>query len=138
MVATEISGMATRTKDATENITGLISNVSTAINEVVGVISQMVSGINDEKQGAANAAESFDTIQKNTYAIRDNVNNLTKIISELKDANQMIVDSVQTISAISEEVDAHTSEIMSAEERNAVVLSDITKIMQGLVALTEK
>lgn len=138
VVATEISGMATRTKDATENITELINNVSTAINEVVGVISQMVSGINDEKQGAANAAESFDTIQKNTYAIRDNVNNLTKIISELKDANQMIVDSVQTISAISEEVDAHTSEIMSAEERNAVVLSDITKIMQGLVALTEK
>lgn len=138
VVATEISGMATRTKEATVNITELIDNVSTAINEVVDVIAHMISGINDEKKGAANASESFETIQKNTYAIRDNVNNLTKIISELKDANQMIVDSVQTISAISEEVDAHTSEIMNAEEENAVILSDITNIMQELVALTEK
>lgn len=138
VVATEISGMATRTKEATGNITELINNVSTAINEVVGVISQMISGINDEKQGAENAVESFEIIQNNTYAIRDNVKNLTKTISELKEANQMIVDSVQTISAISEEVDAHTSEIMNAEEQNAVVLGDIAKVMQGLVALTEK
>ncbi|MDO4304394.1 MAG: methyl-accepting chemotaxis protein [Bacillota bacterium] len=137
VVATEISGMATRTKEATVNITELINNVSSAISEVVGVISQMISGINDEKQGALNAAEGFENIQINTYAIRDNMEVLVKNVSELKEANQMIVDSVQTISAISEEVAAHAGETMNAEEENAAIMKDITGIMQGLVALAE-
>lgn len=138
VVATEISGMATRTKDATVNITELINNVSTAIKEVVGVISQMIAGINDEKRGVSNAADSFNTIQNNTFAIRDHMTDLVQTISELKEANEMIVDSVQTISAISEEVAAHAGETMSAEEKNAVIMSEIIGIMQELVTLTEK
>lgn len=138
VVATEISQMATRTKDATANITELINNVSSAISEVVGVISQMISGINDEKQGASNATKSFEIIQNNTYAIRDNIENLARTVSELKESNQIIVDSVQTISAISEEVSAHASETMNAEEENTVIIEDITKIMQELVVLAEK
>lgn len=136
VVATEISGMAARTKEATVNITQLIANVSAAINEVVGVISQMVSGINEEKEGAANAAGSFEAIQSNTYSIRDNMKNLERTVTELKEANQMIVDSVQTISAISEEVAAHAGETMNAEAENAVIMDEITKILQELVALT--
>lgn len=138
VVATEISGMATRTKEATVNITELIGNVTSAIQEVVGVITQMVSGINEEKQGASNAAESFETIQASTYAIRDNMENLAKNVAELKEANQVIVDSVQTISAISEEVSAHASETRNAEEENTVVMGEIAEILQQLVALTGK
>lgn len=137
VVATEISGMATRTKEATGNITQLIDNVSSAIREVVGVISQMVSGINEEKEGASNAAGSFEAIQSNTYSIRDNMKNLERTVIELKEANQLIVDSVQTISAISEEVAAHASETMNAEEENAVVMEEISGILQGLVALAQ-
>ncbi len=138
VVATEISGMATRTKDATVNITELIDNVSTAIKEVVGVISQMIAGINEEKQGVLNAADSFNAIQNNTFSIRDHITGLVQTISQLKEANDMIVDSVQTISAISEEVAAHAGETMDAEEKNAVIMSEITDITRELVALTEK
>lgn len=138
VVATEISGMATRTKEATANIAGLIHNVSTAIQEVVVVISEMVSYINEEKQGAANASESFGTIQISTYEIRDNMDNLAESVARLKEANQTIVDSVQNISAISEEVSAHASETMHAEEENAVVMTQIADIMKELVALTGK
>ena len=138
VVATEISGMATRTKEATANIAGLISNVSSAIQEVVTVVSEMVSDINEEKQGAVNASESFGMIQTSTFEIRDNMESLVKNVSLLKEANQTIVDSVQNISAISEEVSAHASETMHAEEKNAVVMTQIADIMKELVALTGK
>ena len=72
VVATEISGMATRTKEATVHITELISNVSNAIMEVVGVVSNMVDGINEEKTGASNAEESFESIEDSTRAIQKN------------------------------------------------------------------
>ena len=63
VVATEISGMATRTKEATVHITELISNVSNAIMEVVGVVSNMIDGINEEKTGASNAEESLKVLR---------------------------------------------------------------------------
>ena len=135
VVATEISGMATRTKEATVNITELIQNVTAAIGEVVGLITRMVDGIQQEKQGAANAEESFGSIQDNTYAVRDHMEALVTTVSELREANQRIVDSVQNISAVSEEVAAHAHETMAAEEANAVIMKEITEILQELVKL---
>lgn len=138
VVATEISGMATRTKEATVNITELISNVTSAIGEVVGVITRMVEGIRQEKQGATQAAESFESIQCNTYAVRDHMEKLVTTVSELQEANRRIVDSVQNISAVSEEVAAHANETMGAEEANDVIMKEIAGILQELVEMAEK
>lgn len=133
VVATEISGMATQTQNATDHITELITNVSTAISEVVEVIHQMIAGINEEKQGAANTAGSFNAIQTNTFAIRDNAKHLVRDVGELKEANNVIVDSIQTISAISEEVSAHASDTMNSEEENTAILGQMKAKMQELL-----
>ena len=133
VVATEISGMATQTQDATEQITALINNVSGAISEVVEVIHQMIAGIYEEKQGAANTADSFSEIQNNTYAIRDSAKDLMNHIVELKEANNEIVDSIQTISAISEEVSAHASDTLESEEANTSILDKMKEKMQELL-----
>ncbi len=135
VVATEISGMATRTKEATVHITELISNVSNAIMEVVGVVSNMINGINEEKTGASNAEESFESIEDNTRAIQKNADTLSRSISELQNANKEIIDSIQTISAISQQVSAHAGETMQAEEENLNVMQDVSAIMQKLAAL---
>jgi len=138
VVATEISGMATQTKEATVNITELIQNVSSAISEVVGVIRQMIAGINEEKQGASNTADSFLAIEKNTFAIQEHVKKLAAEINELKEANSVIVASIQTISAVSEEVSAHASETMEADEENSTRLNDMKDTMQGLLNKIEE
>ena len=138
VVATEISEMATRTKTATVNITSLIGDVSAAIREVVGVITNMLSGIDEEKQGALSAAESFQAIRDNAHAVGSNMEDLVRAVGELNASNQVIVDSVQTISAISEEVAAHAGDTMNAEEKNAVIMEDITQIMQELVSLARQ
>lgn len=138
VVATEISGMATQTKEATVNITELIQNVSSAISEVVGVIRQMIAGINEEKQGASNTADSFLAIEKNTFVIQEHVKKLAAEINELKEANSVIVASIQTISAVSEEVSAHASETMEAEEENSTRLDDMKDTMQGLLNKIEE
>ena len=135
VVATEISGMATRTKEATVHITELISNVSNAIMEVVGVVSNMINGINEEKTGASNAEESFESIEDSTRAIQKNADTLSRSISELQNANKEIIDSIQTISAISQQVSAHAGETMQAEEENLNVMQDVSAIMQKLAAL---
>ena len=47
------------------------------------------------------------------------------------------MDSVQTISSISEEVSAHADETMKSEEDNEILINDISKIMGELVDLTK-
>ena len=135
VVASEISGMAVQTQDATVHITELIKNVSDAITEVVNVVYQMIDGIHEERESTKSTAESFDRIQDNTVSIRDNIDHLASRILELKNANQEIVDSIQTISAISEEVTAHAGETMNAEEKNAQILNRIKARMNELQVL---
>lgn len=56
----------------------------------------------------------------------------------MKTANEQIVHSIETISAISEEVSAHANETMSAQEENSDVLNKITDCMQQLIELTKQ
>lgn len=133
VVATEISGMATQTKNATANITALIDNVTTSIGEVVEVIQHMISGIKDEKEEASNTSDSFSSIQENTYSIRNNVEQLIRDINDLKTANDAIAKTVQTISAVSEEVSAHATETLHSENENTEILTRISGKMQELV-----
>lgn len=136
VVATEISSMASRTNEATSDIAQLIGNVSGAIREVVSVVQHMIDGINEEKQSTENTAASFDSIQENTYSIRDNIDSLAEHIGELKAANNEIMDTIQTISAISQEVSAHAGETLAAQEDNGNILKEIAEKMQRLVELT--
>ena len=138
VVATEISGLATQTKDATTHITELIGNVAGSIEEVVNVIHNMLEGINREKDTTENAAESFKTIEQHTYVIRDNVDQLKDSVEQLKTANQEIADSVQTISAVSEQVSAHASETLHAEEENMEHLQTITNRAKELLSMTKE
>lgn len=138
VVAAEISDMAARTREATANITGLIGDVTASIQEVMGVIAGMVSGIDQERQGALRAEESFQSIRNNAQAVSGSMENLVKMVGELDDSNQMIVDSVQTISSISEEVAAHAGETMHGEEKNALIMEEIVCIMQELVDLAKQ
>lgn len=135
VVATEISKMATQTQEATANITELITNISTAINQSVDVIYEMIEGINDEKQSTLNTEESFKLIQENTFAIRDNIVTLAQDINEVKEVNDIIAESVKTVSSISEEVSDYAIKTKNSEEENETLLNRISDKMQELLDL---
>ncbi len=53
-------------------------------------------------------------------------------IHALKTSNTGIVESIQTISAITEEVSAHSGETYDACEENNRMVSDVTGIVEAL------
>lgn len=130
--------MANQTKEATTSIATLIENTSSGITETVAVIHQMLDGIQEEKQSTDNTATSFTAIQESTLSIRDNVDVLTRHIEDLKEANSLIAESVQTISAVSEQVSAHAAETASSEEENAAILARIDERMQELLDVVNR
>ncbi len=138
VVASEITSMATQTKDATVHIRELIENIAGAIKDVVSVVREMIEAINEEKQSTVNTVNNFSDIQNNTLEIQKNMEQLTNDIEELSKSNKQIMDSIETISAITEEVSAHANETMSEQEENSSVLNLITDRMQDLLKVAKQ
>lgn len=132
VVATEISSLAGQTQEATENINKLIAGISNEINEVINAINSLVESNQIQNQSANITSESFDKIVESTGKISENSEDLSQIVEKLATANSEIVDSIQTISAISEEVSAHSSMTCQATESNQLILDDVRSIVDDM------
>jgi len=138
VVASEISTMANSTQDATVKITEMIDSVSNAIAEVVSVTGKMVDEIQMQSKTTNETAKSFKTIEANTNSIVNNSNELGNIVVHLENANHEIVDSISTISAISEEVSAHAGDTFSISEKNSETVQEIASVVDNLRELADK
>ncbi len=138
VVASEISKMADETQNATVKITDMITNISDVIKNVVDVTGQMVEMIREEDAATKETAASFSIIENNTGKILINAESLTNIVNGLSEANKKIVDSVSTVSAITEEVAAHASDTFAVSEQNNATINEIISISNELKVLTDK
>ena len=138
VVASEISQMAQQTKDSTVQISQLIENVSNAIQMVVEVSGSMISMIESQNETTEKTAESFTVIEKNSDNVYGHSNELAAYVTKLADANKKIVDSISTISAISEEVAAHASDTISATESNIVIVEELAALSGQLETLAQE
>ena len=138
VVASEISQMAQQTKDSTVQISQLIENVSNAIQMVVEVSGSMISMIESQNETTEKTAESFTVIEKNSDNVYGQSNELAAYVTKLANANKKIIDSISTISAISEEVAAHASYTLSATESNDVIVEDLAALSGQLETLAQE
>lgn len=132
VVAGEISSLANQTKDATIHITELIDSINHELAAVSAAISQ-VTACNDSHAISAKAVEkSFDEIAGEVSGISDKVSEMGTVVENLGVANDFIVESIQTISAISEEVSAHSNETYNTCEDNSIMVKEVSTIMNEL------
>ena len=138
VVAGEISSLANQTTSATVSITELIQNINAELKEVSEAI-DLVTGSN--KSHAVTAREvrgSFEKIADMTKNIGQQTSAMRETVIDLETANAGIVESIQTISAISEEVSAHSSETYEACEKNSAMVSEVAAIVENLNEETKK
>ena len=138
VVATEISNLSGQTQEATENISGLIASISDNVTEVVTALDSLIEGNKVQNESAHITQESFTKIVDSIGAIRDNSTNLSDVVGKLVSANHEIVESVQTISAITEEVSAHSNGTCQTTEHNERVVEEVLGIVEGMTQKAEK
>ena len=138
VVATEISHMADQTQNATVEITGLIKNVSDAIVKVIDVSENMIDMIKGQKDVTGAAADSFKIIDDNSKNVYVNSEKLSDSVKELEEANKQIIESISTISAISEEVAAHVNRTSETSNHNVELVEGVNNIAVNLSSLTDE
>lgn len=137
VVASEISGLADQTQQATVNIEGLIRNVSEALERVVRIVSDMIQQVEQQNISVNETADSFHRIEKNNDNVKLYSSKLTHIVSDLEQANREIMESIQTISAISQEVAAHSNTTADICEENQNTVEKVRQQSRHLKELAE-
>lgn len=129
VVAEEIRKLAEQTKSATEEIDSLINKTNDNITKVSSATDNLLEMNNIQNDISNKTAESFNDISIRTKEVESNIINLKESVDRLDSANQVIVKNIQTISAVSEEVTASSTETLTTAESNL----DITKDLNGLI-----
>lgn len=132
VVASEISALASQTTSATESITALIGNITEQLKVMIGTINKLIDSNKEQISTVDRTASSFETISDSVNIIRSQSKVLTKIVSSLAVSNKVIVDSIQTISAITEEVSAHSSETCASSEQNQKIVDRVKEVVESL------
>jgi methyl-accepting chemotaxis protein len=132
VVAEEVSALANQTKSATVNITKLIRNVTEELSSVAEAVVQMTADSRANEEGSGEALQSFIKMENSTTEIARQTMSMKRTVEELETSNKEIVESIQTISAITEEVAAHSSETYDACSQNAKLVDDMTIIVKDL------
>ncbi|MCR4685006.1 MAG: hypothetical protein K5649_06015 [Lachnospiraceae bacterium] len=132
VVASEISNLAGQTTNATDDINKLIENISSQLGTMVETIESLIRTGEEESVCATQTAESFTLISDSVSKIRSRSDAMSENVRNLSGANEEIVNSIQTISAITEEVTAHASTTYAGSEQNQQIVAQINDLVEGL------
>ena len=132
VVASEISNLANQTQSATDDIHKLIDNINNKLGDVDKAIKVFVEGSERQHEVAVETVNSFELIKEDTQTIEDNAVGLNDTVSGLKEANMKIVETVQNISAILEEVAAHSNETYESSLRNTMTVNEMRDVVEKL------
>jgi methyl-accepting chemotaxis protein len=138
VVAQEISNLSSQAQNATSNITKLINNIYSELDNVVQVINQLMNSNKLQNETATQTAEIFKKITSDVLTAHDLSNALSKDVKELSTSNNSIVDSISTISAITEEVSAHSNETYNISQKNSQIVKEINELVTALNNKAEK
>jgi methyl-accepting chemotaxis protein len=132
VVATEISNLANQTSEATGDINRLIADINSQLGTMVDNIESLIKTGQEESECANKTADDFNLISQNVEDILSSSDGMKNSVSNLATANSEIVNSIQTISAITEEVTAHASTTYDSSEQNKQIVEHINNLVDDL------
>lgn len=107
----------------TEQIQNNIDEVKDASITIQNDVNKAVSDIN-------NGQELITLLKRVTHHCEDD--DLINVVKSLEISNTAIIESIQTVSSITEEVAAHSNETLNSSEQNKDVVSNIKSIIEDL------
>ena len=99
---------------------------------MVDTIKKLLEAGDEEGKCAGLSASSFSQISEIVSAVKDHTAVLDDLVEKLAQSNKKIVESVQTASAVTEEVTAHANQTYSASESNQSIVRNVNDIVGAL------
>lgn len=133
VVADEIRNLAEQTRNETENITKLIDALSENAKDMIRQVESNVECSNQENSFAQTATDKFELISERIKELAKEIEDINGKIDELHEANNMIVDNINTLSATSQEISASTQEATDLSSQNVTMVDSFAKDMEDVL-----
>lgn len=135
VVADEISKLADETKTLTDQIQDIVEKLQSNAGVAREKLDLVIENSETESTLIANVEEGFGKIGESMDTLGENITGIYNKIDEVMSANEMIVDSINNISAVSEEVNASTQQAvdLGGETRNRA--NEAKQLMRDLLEI---
>lgn len=138
VVAKQVTELADQTKEATVNIAELIGTVTDELNEVTVAVKVVEENTEAQDERTEELSKSLNGIMDMTTMIAEKTSNMEDMIAKLAAANGNIVENIQVISAITEEVTAHSSVTLNTCRENQEIVNEVSRITTQLNESAQK
>lgn len=138
VVASEISSLAAQTNSATGDINELIGNIAESIEEVVAAMNALLECNRLQNEYVGRTAENFEKIYSSTQEIAGQASYLKNTVESVAVANKQVSESVENVSALTQEVTASASETLESCNMNLSSIAKVAEIMNKLEAEAQK
>lgn len=132
VVAGEISDLASQTNHATDDINNLIANVGTSLDEVVAAVEELLASNQNQNEFVGQTAEHFREIENSARKISEQAVQLKEAVESASAANTAVVESIQNVSAVTEEVSASAIATLESCDQNQESIQKLAEIMENL------
>lgn len=132
VVASEVSSLAQETKSATLGITTLVNNVISELNEVMEAALKLEEANQRQNEAAKEVRGSFQNMAVTAESVNKKNESLKVSVDLLATENQKIIENIQTISAITQQVAAHSGETLNVSGENISLTRTVTKLVTAI------
>lgn len=127
VVADEIRNLSDETKTSTEQITDIIKELDQVTNNTMRILEESVEGINKQNQKIVDVNKSFSTSGEFMNSLKELVDGIVEDVETINESNVTIVNSVNQLSATTEEISSCSQESSSSTEMIMEKIGDFTK-----------
>jgi len=139
VVAEEIGELADETRKLTEGIQNIVAQLQANADTAKDMVDNVIEAIGTEHELISNASELFGEIGNSINGLHANVQMIYKKIEEIMESNHAIVDSINHISAVSQEVTASTQQAVKLgsdtdhkAEQARVLMTELTETVKAI------
>lgn len=130
VVASEIRNLAEQTQNSTKQINAIIHLVTQSVNSSTGNMQKSNTAISDASTKLSEVEEAIEKTLLSSRKSFESVEQLKQIYSKINTSKDLVVSSIESISAVTEENAAAAEEINASMETQKSAITNLDTITQ--------
>lgn len=137
VVASEIQSLAEQTNVSADEIMNEINGLMSESEKSVEVMREVKINVDMQSSKLANTKENFNVVIDGVMKSVESVSEIELLMNELNENRKLIIDIIQSLSAISEENAAASEETSASTIQLSEVINDLAKDADSLNNLAQ-
>ena len=137
VVAEEVRKLADQSQEAVFDITKTIEELIQNSNVSVSIMDNVVNEMQKQEQKLKDTREVFEKLDQNIYQVAIAVEHISQETASINDTKTLVVDSMESLAAISEENAASTQETSATMNRLLQIVEDCNHSLTQLAELSD-